>query len=76
MRTILKLSKKSGLYPSSLFIRGVRRRSLNAIDGGGYGSIWLGDFHGQVVAIKVMRIYSVLEKDEFIKVFTFSTLFI
>jgi serine/threonine protein kinase len=68
MRTILKLSKKSSLYPSSLFIQGVRKRSPNAIDGGGFGAIWLGDVNGQAVSIKVMRIYSVTEKDKFVKV--------
>ncbi|KAG6912003.1 hypothetical protein DXG01_000251 [Tephrocybe rancida] len=58
LRVLLELSKRSGLYPTALILRGVEPQGQKAVAAGSYGDIWQGTLAGGIVAIKVMRIDS------------------
>jgi serine/threonine protein kinase len=57
IRTIAKLSKKSGQVPSCLMLRGVREIGEHLVDGGSFGDVWKGVVEGHVIAIKAMRFF-------------------
>jgi hypothetical protein len=49
------LSKRSRLFPESLLLDGVEKKSSYAVAGGSFGDIWMGSREGKTLAIKVMR---------------------
>ena len=55
LRIMSVLTKRSGLYPTSLGVRGVEKKGEFAVNGGSFGDIWEGTVGGIAVAIKVMR---------------------
>ncbi|KAF5384897.1 hypothetical protein D9615_001483 [Tricholomella constricta] len=55
-RVTLELSKKSELYPRSLILHDVLPRGTESVTGGSFGDIWEGTYHGDAVAIKVMKV--------------------
>ena len=54
---MLRLSKKSGLYPQCLTIRNVERHGDHAVGGGGFGDVWKASVGGQLVCLKVIGAY-------------------
>jgi hypothetical protein len=65
---IVKLSKKSGLYPQCLILRGVQKLGQDAVAGGSFGDIWKGEVDGHIIAIKVMRTFGASDVTRFLKV--------
>jgi len=53
-----KLSEKSGQLPNSLFVDNIQRDGSNAVSGGGCADIWKGKHYDQVVALKVLRVFT------------------
>ncbi|KAG6842250.1 hypothetical protein C0991_000220 [Blastosporella zonata] len=58
LRVLLELSRRSGLYPTALILRGVDPLGNESVTAGSYGDIWQGTWAGSTVAIKVMRVDS------------------
>ena len=54
LRRLLDLSKNTGLYPSCLLLKGVKVTSIDHVEEGGFGNIWMGQLRGKSVAIKVV----------------------
>ena len=54
-RALLKLSKRSGLYPSCLLLPGGCMKNSDPIATGSFGDVWRTNVYGQVVAIKTAR---------------------
>lgn len=53
-KALLGLSKASGLYPDCLTLKGVEMEQ-NPVKQGGYGDVYRGQWQGQLIAVKVMR---------------------
>ncbi|KAF9256329.1 hypothetical protein L218DRAFT_881940 [Marasmius fiardii PR-910] len=66
LTTMLRLSKRSGLYPTCLTIHNVRKLGNHYIAAGGFGEVWKGTIgrSGDFVCLKLVKIYlsSDLEK--------------
>ncbi|KAK1227559.1 hypothetical protein PQX77_009469 [Marasmius sp. AFHP31] len=59
-KTMIRLSKNSGLHPKCLSIQNVRKLGLYPIAAGGFGDVWkgvIGDSDEQVVCLKVVKVY-------------------
>ena len=56
VKLLLKLSKVSGLHPECLDLNGVEVEG-HPVDRGSYGDVYKGRLHGQVIAVKALRIY-------------------
>ncbi len=48
---------KEGILPDQLMLRGVEKAGNNAVAWGGFADIWKGTFRGELVALKVLRLY-------------------
>ncbi|KAL0573288.1 hypothetical protein V5O48_008671 [Marasmius crinis-equi] len=59
LRMMLRLSKKSGLCPKCLVIKNVKKLGEHPVGGGGFGDVWKGKIDGQVVCLKVVKVYLV-----------------
>jgi hypothetical protein len=57
LNILLRLSRNSGLYPVSLVQQGVALHGEDAQAAGQFGDVWKGSFWGQVVAVKVLKLY-------------------
>ncbi|KAH7923797.1 kinase-like protein [Leucogyrophana mollusca] len=57
VRTIVELSKRSGLYPTRLILRNLTIPSGLPSAGGSFGDVFKGDLGGQAVAVKIMRVF-------------------
>lgn len=57
IRSVCKLSKKSGLHPQSIVLTEVQVHGQLSMSGGSYGDIWKGTVHGDSVCVKVMRVF-------------------
>ncbi|KAH7924807.1 kinase-like protein [Leucogyrophana mollusca] len=64
------LSRKTGLYPECLILRGVKIRGKEPVCGGSFGDIYKGEVAGQAIAIKIMRVYNATATEGAIKVFS------
>ncbi|KAH7925401.1 kinase-like protein [Leucogyrophana mollusca] len=70
VRAVVDLSRKTGLYPECLILRGVKIRGKEPVCGGSFGDIYKGKVAGQAIAIKVMRVYNATAIEGAIKVFS------
>lgn len=65
---LIKLSRYSVLYPECLTLTGIQLVGDAPIDVGNYGDIWKGLLSGQVIAVKMLRIYRTVDQDKLLKV--------
>jgi hypothetical protein len=70
VKLLIKLSKASALYPQSLVLKEVEKSDFPVAQGG-FGEVYRGQFRGQQVAIKVLKIYMNANMDTIIKVIQF-----
>ncbi|KAF9263034.1 kinase-like protein [Marasmius fiardii PR-910] len=54
---MIRLSRKSALYPQCLTIRGVEKLGDYPVGGGAFGDVWQGRIEQQVVCLKVIRAF-------------------
>jgi hypothetical protein len=64
---LLRLSRKSSLYPSCLSLKGVEREPFPCASGT-FGDVYRGSFQGRSVCVKVVRIYKQHQVDRALKV--------
>ncbi|KAJ8093007.1 Rho guanine nucleotide exchange factor [Marasmius tenuissimus] len=59
LKTMLRLSSRSDMFPKCLAIRNVRTVGQYAVDGGTFGEIWKGmiGHSTQIVCLKVVKVY-------------------
>ncbi|ESK94344.1 hypothetical protein Moror_8209 [Moniliophthora roreri MCA 2997] len=70
--TMLRLSKASDLHPSCLTIQNVSTIGRHPVAGGGFGDIWkgtLGTDSGQIVCLKVIKMYLMSDVQRLLKEF-------
>ena len=56
VKTLMRLSRASGLYPECLVLEEMEIEG-EAVAGGGFGDVHKGRLRGQVIAVKVLRVY-------------------
>ncbi|KAF5350229.1 hypothetical protein D9758_007769 [Tetrapyrgos nigripes] len=66
---MLGLSKNSGLYPSCLALDNVQKIGNHPVTAGGFGEIWKGLLGGEVICLKVVKIYGDSEVQKVVKEF-------
>jgi hypothetical protein len=54
VKGLFKLSKASGLYPKCLILKAIDLEP-HSVALGGFGDVYKGRLHGQVVAVKILR---------------------
>ena len=59
LNAMLRLARKSGIYPKNLVQNSVTFQGSNPLTAGRFGDVWKGTFQGQDVAIKILRLYTV-----------------
>ncbi|EGO00235.1 hypothetical protein SERLA73DRAFT_107260 [Serpula lacrymans var. lacrymans S7.3] len=64
---LIKLSTKSGCYPDCLVLEDIKKLSEDPIAAGSSGEVWKGSFRGQVIAMKILKVYERFDLDEFLK---------
>lgn len=57
MNALLRLSRKSGLYPDTLLQSEVTMEGEYPVAAGQFGDVWKGTLHGCTVAVKVLKLY-------------------
>ncbi|KAG6856717.1 hypothetical protein H0H87_001506 [Tephrocybe sp. NHM501043] len=62
-----RLSKKSGLYPVCYELNDVVQEGQHPLIAGGFADIYKGNFEGQVVALKVIRVYQTTQIEHLLK---------
>ncbi|KAJ7588707.1 kinase-like domain-containing protein [Mycena floridula] len=55
---LIRLSQQSGLYPDCLALTGLQRTGVHRAAGGAFGDVWRGMLRGQVVSVKVARVFN------------------
>ncbi|RDB18407.1 Serine/threonine-protein kinase STY8 [Hypsizygus marmoreus] len=65
-----RLSRRAGLYPTCYTLAGVELVDTDAVAAGSFADIYKGHFQGQIVCLKVMRIYQRSHLDQFLKRFS------
>ena len=65
---LIKLSKKSGLYPDCLILSHAATRGSDPIERGSFGDVWKGMICGREVAIKGLRVYLRSDAQKLLKV--------
>jgi hypothetical protein len=68
MNAMLRLSSKSGIYPKTLVQNSVTIEGSNPLTAGQFCDVWKGTFHGQEVAIKILRPYGTSTVSQHVKV--------
>ncbi|KAJ7040994.1 hypothetical protein C8F04DRAFT_1031883 [Mycena alexandri] len=68
-KALVQLSRASGLHPRCFSIAGLQKIGQQ-VAGGGFGDIWKGVVRGQVVSVKVMRIFQEQEVAAALKEFS------
>ena len=68
LNAILRLSRKSGIYPKVLVQNSVTIESSHPLTAGQFGDVWKGTFQGQQVAIKILRLYVTSDVSQHVKV--------
>ncbi|KAF9257429.1 kinase-like protein [Marasmius fiardii PR-910] len=61
LKTMLHLSRRSGLYPQCFIISNVKKLGAYPVSGGGFGDVWKGTIGDQIVCLKVVKVYLVSE---------------
>ena len=67
VKTLMKLSRASGLYPECLILKGVDMEE-DPVAQGSYGDVHKGQLQGKKIAVKVLRIYQDSNRDKLLKV--------
>jgi hypothetical protein len=70
VKLLIKLSKDSVLYPQCLVLKEVVKKTGFPVARGGFGEVYRGQFRGQEVAIKVLKIQT-KNMDTLLKVIQF-----
>lgn len=52
-----RLVLKGGILPDQLMLQDVVKLGDHAVAGGGFADIWKGTFNGELVALKVLRVF-------------------
>ncbi|KAG6905435.1 hypothetical protein DXG01_002745 [Tephrocybe rancida] len=68
LNAILRLSRRSQLFPGRLWQEQVSLEGTEAIAAGKFGDVWKGVFCGQAVAVKVLKVYQKSDFDKHVKV--------
>ena len=74
LSALYRICGRQGLLPSSLQIPLCHDRSGRALYSGGYADVWMGEYQGRKVAVKVLRVYSASNLEKIIGVGRFSEL--
>lgn len=67
VRALVKLAKRSGLYPECLKIEGCKVLKTQ-VAAGSFGDIYKGELEGQAIAVKVVRLFEPSEKKKLLQV--------
>ncbi|KAF8064122.1 kinase-like domain-containing protein, partial [Lyophyllum atratum] len=67
MNALLRLSRRSGLYPNLLLRNQVSLDGTDAVAAGQFGDVWKGKFQDQQVAVKVLKVYMTSDLTEHFK---------
>ena len=65
---LIELSRRSGQYPECHVLKDVQMTGEHAVTRGSVGDIWKGQIQGQVVAIKVLKVYQQSDVAQLMKV--------
>ena len=68
LSTLCRICGRQGLLPRSLQIPVCYDRSEDALYSGGYADVWMGEYQGREVAVKVLRVYSTSDLDKIVTV--------
>ena len=68
LSVLCKICGRQALLPKSLQIPLCYDRSKNPLYRGGYADVWMGEYQGHEVAVKVLRVYSASNLDKIISV--------
>ncbi|KAG6839972.1 hypothetical protein C0991_009927 [Blastosporella zonata] len=63
-----RLSRRSGLHPTCYELKGIKLLSEFPIASGGFADVYKGNFEGQTVCLKVLRIYQTTKVQSFFEV--------
>ncbi|KAJ8077653.1 Rho guanine nucleotide exchange factor [Marasmius tenuissimus] len=66
-KVMLRLSKKSGLYPKCLKINNVERMGSHPVAGGGFGDVWKGRIADEIVCLKVVKVYLASDVEQLLR---------
>ncbi|KAK1230419.1 Protein kinase of the Mitotic Exit Network [Marasmius sp. AFHP31] len=66
-KVMLRLSKKSGMYPKCLKINNIERLGSYPVAGGGFGDVWKGKIANEIVGLKVVKVYLVSDVQSLLK---------
>ncbi|EDR06697.1 uncharacterized protein LACBIDRAFT_299795 [Laccaria bicolor S238N-H82] len=69
LSVLLRLSRKSGLYPECIILKDVVHEDNCAVAPGHFGEVWKGKFRNQQVCLKVVKIYKQSDVHRLLKVF-------
>ncbi|KAF9255509.1 kinase-like protein [Marasmius fiardii PR-910] len=67
LKTMLRLSKQSGLFPQCLIIQNVEKLGDYAVGGGGFGDVWRGKIGEQIVGLKIVKAYLTSDVQKLLK---------
>ncbi|KAL0563397.1 Rho guanine nucleotide exchange factor, partial [Marasmius crinis-equi] len=66
-KVMLRLSKRSGMYPKCLKINNVERMGSHPLAGGGFGDVWKGRIADEIVCLKVVKVYLMSDVQQLLK---------
>lgn len=64
---LLRLSKKSGLYPQCFTLKDVKR-GPSPVAAGHFGEVWKGELQEKVVCLKIVKAYQKSQITQLVKV--------
>ncbi|KAF9460455.1 kinase-like domain-containing protein [Collybia nuda] len=74
MNALLRISRKTGLYPEILLQNRVVLEGEDAVAAGQFGDVWKGTYGGQKVAVKVLKLYVQSDITKHLKKVSYETL--
>ncbi|KAJ8077641.1 hypothetical protein PM082_002074 [Marasmius tenuissimus] len=66
-KVMLRLSKKSGIFPKCLKINNVKKLGSHPVAGGGFGNVWKGRIADEIVCLKVVEVYPAFDVQQLLK---------
>jgi len=63
-----KLAKSAGVFPRCYELRGVEYNRDLPVAGGGFAEVFRGEYEGEAICLKVVRVYQKQEADEVLRV--------